>query len=307
MSLVDQLQVDCNSKRVRHSLGTNRGFRGALCHVRLRRVLLLLAVVCGLCCAEFIKPAAAQGLIWELPKDGSWVRYEGTYAFIDRNEESSVEDIEPWTKHLLIQSVGEEMREYEGKMVACQWIEIEVTTGRKTEDGLDPGPLGTRKYRVLVPKPAVVGKLIDDDTLPVSMLPIVEGFRKFGDLPVQAIKSNVLQVYPVLSLLQHYQQWDGDAAEPADPGVKLGPVQATERAASLKIESPRLRSTSTAQLWRSKDVPFGLAKWKVKVLSESKDIVQPRSEFQPVSEIVEEMEVHQVGDNAKRLPDFLVN
>ena len=274
--------------------------------VRLRRALPLLAVLFGMCCAESIRPAEAQGLIWTLPADGSWVRYEGTYAYIERKEESAVESIEPWTKHLLIQSVGQEMREYRGKMVACRWIEIEVTTGRKTEDGLDPGPLGTRKYRVLAPESAVVGKLHDDDAIPVSMLTIVEGYRKFGDRPVQAIKSNVLQVYPVLSLLQHYEQWTGAAAEPTDPGVKLGPVTATQREASLKIESRRFRSTSKAQLWRSPDVPFGLAKWKVTVLREEKDNVQPRSEFQPVNEIVEAMEVYQVGDNAKRLPDFLV-
>jgi hypothetical protein len=307
MSPASHLQVIRCAKRARRFSQMNPKVRGMFCLVRARRALPLLAVLCGMCCAESIRPAKAQGLIWTLPADGSWVRYEGTYAYIERKEESAVESIEPWTKHLLIQSVGQEMREYRGKMVACRWIEIVVTTGRNTEDGLDPGPLGTRKYRVLVPESAVVGKLHDDDAIPVSMLPIVEGYRKFGDRPVQTIKSNVLQVYPVLSLLQHYQQWNGPAAEPTDPGVKLGPVQATQRGASLRIESRRFRSTSDAQLWHSQDVPFGLAKWKVTVLREEKDSVQPRSMFQAASEIIEEMEVHEIGNNAKQLPDFLVN
>ncbi|MCH8315241.1 MAG: hypothetical protein IIA64_04640 [Planctomycetes bacterium] len=117
----------------------------------------------------------------------------------------------------------------------------------------------------------------------------------------------MLQVYPVLSLLQHYRQWDGDAGQPADPGIELGPVEATNRAASLIVESRQFRSTNSAEIWLSKDVPFGLAKWKVTVLREEKDRVEPRSAFQPVSELIEEMEAHETGKDAQPFPEFRAN
>lgn len=274
---------------------------------RVRRALPTVVVFCALCAAGSFAPLQAQGLIWSLPEDGAWTLYEGTYTYIERREQTAVETIEPWTKHLLIQSTGRKMGSFRGEMVPCRWIEIEATTGRVSEEGLDPGPLGTWKYKVLVPEPAVVGELQDAQGIPVSMLPIVEGYRKFGDGPVQRIKSGALQTYPVLSLLAHYRQWDGPPAALEDPGVKLGAVQARQYSATLTVESPRFRSTNRAQLWRSAEVPFGLAKWKATLLREEKDSIQPRSEFQPVSEIVEEMQVHKTGTDAEPFPDFPAN
>ena len=267
--------------------------------------LAFYGLLCAMALAVTGTPASAQGLIWSLPADGSWVRYEGKYSYIERREDSPVKDIAPWTKHITIQSVGKEKRDINGKMTDCRWIEIIVATGRDSEEGLATGPLGTWKYRVLIPEPAVVGDLVADG-IPVSMLPVVEGYRKLGSFPVEPLKSSVLQVYPVISLLEHYRQWDGEAAPPADAGVQLGDtaIQASKRMAKLVVESPQFRSTNTGELWFSKDVPFGLAKWKVTVLREEKDSVKPRTEFQAASELIEEMTARATGTDAKPDPDF---
>lgn len=268
----------------------------------------LLGVLCAVLSAASAMPAAAQGLIWSLPADGTSVRYEGKYTYIERSENSPVKDIAPWTKHITVKSVGKEMRDVDGKMVDCRWIEIIVATGRDSEAGLATGPLGTWKYRVLIPEASVVGDL-ETDGIPVSMLPVVEGYRKLGSRPVEAIKSSVLQVYPVISLLEHYRQWDGEAEPAADAGVQVNgaAVQASKRMAKLVVESPKFRSTNTAELWFSNDVPFGLAKWKVTVLREEKDSTQPRTEFQAANELIEEMSVRAVEMNAQPDPDFAAN
>ena len=268
------------------------------------RAVSLLGVVCAVCLAASVTPASAQGLIWSLPADGTWVRYEGKYTYIERRKNSPVKDIAPWTKQITVKSVGSVMREFKGEMVACRWIEIIIATGRDSETGVDTGPLGLWKYRVLVPEPSVAGTLTAADGIPVSMLPVVEGYRKLGSRPVEKIKSSVLQVYPVISLLEHYRQWDGDAEPAADPGIKLGAVEATKRAAKLVVESRRFRSSNTADLWLSKDVPFGLAKWKATVVREEKGSLRPRSEFQAISELIEEMEARASGTDAEADPDF---
>lgn len=268
------------------------------------RSVSLLGVLCAVCLVASVTPVSAQGLIWSLPADGTWVRYEGEYTYIERRENSPVKDIAPWDKHITIKSVGSEMRDVKGKKVSCRWIEIIIATGRASEAGIDTGPLGLWKYRVLVPEPSVVGKLTAADGIPVSMLPVVEGYRKLGKRPVEKITSSVLQVYPVICLLEHYRKWDGDAEPAADPGIKLGAVVATKRAAKLNVESRRFRSSNTAELWLSQDVPFGLAKWKVTVVREKKGLLRPRSEFLAISELIEEMEARASGTDAEADPDF---
>lgn len=269
------------------------------------RGLSLLIVLLAAACASAATPVQAQGLIWSLPPDGTWVRYEGTYTYVERRDESPVKNIAPWTRHLTIKSVGTAMREFRGEMTACRWIEIISTTGRDSEEGVDPGPLGTWKYRVLIPESAVAGALVDDEIF-VSMLPVLEGHRKFSDRPVEPITSGVLQVYPVLTLLEHYRQWEGEPEPAADPGVPLGPMQATKRTATKVVESRRFRSTNTAELWLTpgSDKTFGLAKWKVTVVREEKDAIQPRSAFQAASELIEEMAATAGGTDAMPDPDF---
>ena len=265
----------------------------------IRRIVTIGLLCFGGLLTASVGSAQAQGLIWTLPPDGSEVRYEGTYSYVDRRPGSSVGEIDPWIKHLWIRSVGAKMAEYKGETVPCRWIEIKVVTGRVTEDGLDPGPAGARLYKILVPETAVVGKLVDDEQIPVSMIPIVVGYRKFGDGPVMSITSKVLQVYPLISLLQHYKQLKSETGQAENPGIRLGDVQAVEYTGEMKVESRRSRSHNTGVLWRSRDVPFGVAKWTVKILLEAKGEAESRSEFKPVSEITVEMQAHEIAENAQ--------
>jgi hypothetical protein len=65
------------------------------------------------------------------------------------------------------------------------------------------------------------------------------------------------------------------------------------------MESPASRSSNEADLYRSDEVPFGLAKWTIRMHREAKDAREPRSQFQRVSEVRIEMAAHEVGANAE--------
>ena len=82
----------------------------------------------------------AQGLIWELPADGSWVRFEGTYEKEMPGPDSNDLNVKlQWTRHLIISSVGSEMADFEGEQTACRWLEFKCVTGKATESGVAPG------------------------------------------------------------------------------------------------------------------------------------------------------------------------
>jgi hypothetical protein len=190
-------------------------------------------------------------------------------------------------------------------MVPCRWIELKVVTGKASEAGVDPGPVGARLFKVLVPETRVVGKLSDNDQIPVSFIDIVpgKGYRKIGDGKVQPIQSGALQVYPLIALVMHYQALEAEGSDPVDPQIPIGAVNARQFKASSRVESPTTRTINEAHLWRcdpeNAAVPFGLAKWTVKTVREAKDASLPRSEFKAVSEVNVEMSAHEAGDGAK--------
>lgn len=264
-------------------------------------IVLLIAAGC------FVLPASAaqaQGLLWNLPKDGTWVRYEGTYKQVEFRPDSTEGDVAvDWIQHLTIKSVGSETAEYHGQMVPCRWIEIKVQTGKPSEAGVETGPVGARIFKVLVPEPRVVGKLEDSDKIPVSFIDVVKGFRKVGDGPVEPIKSGALQVFPLIAMVRHYQILQPEGNDPVDPQIPTGPVMARQYKAESRVESPISRTVSEAHLWRcetaEKSIPFGLAKWTVKTLREAKDNSEPRSAFKPISEVNVEMSAHEVGEGAQ--------
>lgn len=240
----------------------------------------------------------AQGLIFSLPPDGTQVRYEGTYKQIEERPDSNAGALSlEWDRKLWIKSVGTEMAEYDGQMTACRWIEFKVITGKPSEEGTDPGIIGARIYKVLVPEREVRGELVDAEGIPVILIPIVRGYRRFGEGEIVEVKSGVLQVYPLISLVAHFPQMQADPTE-QDPAIKLGPVSATQMSGRSVIESPSTRTTNTTDLWRSKEVPFGLAKWTVKIVREVKDPTEPRTAFQVASSIEVTMEAHEVEADA---------
>ena len=137
--------------------------------------------------------ANAQGVVWKLPEDGTWVRYEGNYKQIETRASSGQADLEiEWIQHLTIKSVGKQEAEFEGKTVPCRWLELKIQTGKKSEAGINPGPVGQTIYKVLVPEHRVVGKLKDEETIPVSYLSIVKGYRKEGAKEAETLTGSVL-------------------------------------------------------------------------------------------------------------------
>jgi len=241
----------------------------------------------------------AQGLIWSLPEDGTWVRFEGTYEQTEINPDAAAGNLAiQWIRHVTIKSVGKEEAEFDGATVPCRWIEIKVVTGTASEQGINPGPVGTRILKALVPESRVTGKVEYGDGILVSYLPIVKGLQKTGDGPVQPMESNVLNIYPLLSPMMHYRTLESaDADEEVD--TPLGKVPARKFTGQLTIESPTIRAESTAEFWASNEVPFGLAKWSVKQTRSRKDRAETRDQFKPKSELTAEMSAHAKGNDAQ--------
>lgn len=260
---------------------------------------LYFAVAAAICLLA--NQADAQGLIWSLPEDGTEIRYEGTYKQVDSREQAGEANLTmDWIRHLTIKSVGQEMADVDGKSVACRWIELKLITGKPSAEGIDPGPVGTRIYKVLVPEHRVIGNTADKAGIPVSYLPIVKGFKRVGDQqqdPVP-IKGKVLYVYPVLTLMRHYKKLESESDQPEDPQVGIGPVSALKVNANIQLESRTDRSIHSAEIWRSNEVPFGLAKWTVTIEREKKFNTEERTEFKPTSKITVEMHAAEVGKNA---------
>ena len=242
---------------------------------------------------------SAQGLIWSLPKVGQWVRYEGTFKQVDILSQKNQKNVElNWIRHLTLKCLSEEVQaEYQNEMVACQWIEIIVVNGKESEMGIDPGPVGARRYKVLVPVSKVVSDVKDKNGIRNAFLPIVKGYQKIGDNEVEPMKTKVLQVYPLISMLMHYRELKAGAEEEID--LPIGSIPSKKFSGEITMESPFNKTINQAEMWQSENVPFGLAKWKVQVERQSKDSVSPRSEFLPASEITIEMSAHEIGEDAQ--------
>jgi hypothetical protein len=243
--------------------------------------------------------AFAQGLIWSLPEeDGVGVRYEGTYRqLIKRPNVVEGDTTITWTKRLRIASVGREEAEFRGTVQPCRWIEFKVQTGRPKEGDIDAGPGSASIYKVLIPESIVRGSLTEpvaeDREIYVSYIPIVKGYRKLGDEEAQPIDPPVLQIRPVISQLQHYRNLQPEEG-PTEIQIPLGNIQAQLYKGSSVDESPNRRVTNSAEIYRSEEIPFGVAKWTARTVVEEKPTTAPRSEFAVTSEIVEELSAHEV-------------
>jgi hypothetical protein len=265
--------------------------------VRTRSRLIGLGLALSL--AVFSRNSFAQGLVYTLPaEDGVGVRYEGTYQQLVKRPNAVEGDTTiTWTRRLRIASVGKEDAEFRGQTQPCRWLEFKVQTGRPKEGDIDAGPGSVRIYKVLVPESEIRGSINEtvgeNREIFFSYFPIVKGFRKIGDEEAQPINPPVFQVQPVLTQLQHYRNLmqDGPATEIQVPG---GTFPAQLFKGSSTAESPTLRTTNTAELYRSEALPFGLVKWTVKTVTEEKPSTAPRSEFVVANEITEEMSAHEI-------------
>ncbi len=267
----------------------------------MRKALFFSMTLCLVACTHH---AFAQGLFWSLPKDGTWIRYEGKYQQVEFRPESPEGDLRlEWIRYLTIKSVGREEAEFNGKQEPCRWIEIKVQTGKPSETGIDSGRIGERVnpriYKFLVPESWFTGQLRDQEGIARAFIPIVRGYKKIGDNDRSPITTKAIQLYPTVTLVRHLTTLKADGAGEEDPGVGLGPLTAQKYTGKLVQESPTLRSTYEIQLWISKQVPFGVAKWHVKILQEKKAANEPRSAFKRARELTVEMQAQETGTDAK--------
>lgn len=282
-------------------------------------VLLGLAILC-------LAPATlpAQGLIWSLPaKEGTWIRYEGTYQQVEyrpKNRDNAkdlplAERTFTWNRNLTIKSLvtpdNQRTAEFHGRDVTCRWIELKVETGKASKEAegrLDPGPGGTRLYKVLIPESQVFGTLVNNrsvDTIgiPVSFLPIIRGYRKIGNRKEELIKTKILQIYPSISLLKHYRELKPETDQPEDPelGEDLGVINAIKLIGTTQVQSRTGKSEHLATIWRSQDLPFGLARWSVTITRSRKRFTESRAAFENGLRTVTKVEMKAVetGTDAK--------
>jgi len=264
------------------------------------RVGLGAALIAACCMCVTPQMVNAQGLIWSLPEeDGVWVRYEGTYRNIEARPDQD-EDLElNWTRWLTLSSVGRENRTVEGKEIPCRWVEIKVETGQSTAEGVETGRFGARIYKVLIPEHRVIGKVADADDIPVTFIPILEGYRKIGDRPVETLKEKVLAVYPLITLIPHFRELEAVTKTPQPLDIKLDTVNAKTVRGVLLTETKSNRSKNTTELYLSDDVPFGVAKWTVTIQREEKDELEDEEQFRHAATIEIEMEAVETGTAAR--------
>ena len=264
------------------------------------------AFVAGLVCLvaqaafallAFSPLAFGQGVVCLLPPDGTWVRFEGSYTQSEIRPDSAEGklDISPWIEKVWIKSVGSEMAEYRGEMTACRWIEIKIDRGREKDGNIDTSLTGSEIYKVLIPESSVIADNVDKNNVPVSFLPLVKGFRKVGKADPKPLVEPALQLYPLGILVGYYRELKV-VEESVDPEVGIEAVkQATQLQGQISIERTTSRTVQESTIWKSPEVPFGVARWIAKITREVKDAQEARDAFKPVSEVIIEMKAKETG------------
>lgn len=258
-----------------------------------RLVVAVVSCVIAWCSAA---TSQAQGLLWSLPEDGAIVEYSGKYRNKQERPGRNEGPLElEWDSRLTIQSVGKETAEVDGVSTECRWIEFKVVTGKaskkgvEADSGIDAGPHGITIYKVLVPENRIKGQLKDDDQLPVTFIPIVKGYRKIGQQPAQPVQEKVLSFYPLLGLFANYLDLEPEGDEADLDLPNLGTVKAQQMKGTLKLQNKTSKSENTGEIWLSSEVPFGWAKYHVKLVRQEKDITASETDFAPAAEIEVEM------------------
>ena len=241
--------------------------------------------------------AWAQGVVCQLPEDGTWVKFEGTYAQTEMEADNTVGKLEiaPWIEHVWIKSVGAEMAEYRGAETACRWIEIKMERGREKDGKIDTGLTGTVIYKVLIPESAVILDNVDNDGVPVSFLPLVKGYRKVGKSDPKEITEPALQLYPMGILVGYYRELK-KVEEEVDPEIGLPDVKsASQWQGQMTTERSNSRTVIESTIWKSTKVPFGVARWSAKITRETKDGQEARDDFKAISEVTIDMKAQESG------------
>jgi len=246
---------------------------------------------------------SAQGLILNLPENGSSVEYWGTLT-----QATGVDDQSPlsWKCELTIKSVGRVDAEFDGKVQPCRWVEIKTLTGKDEAAGIDPGPVGARLYKILIPESKVIDHWEDSDGIPNDLMPIIRGYRRLGEDAATPITTPVIRFYPTITLLNNYRNPETIATSDTPEVLIQGEnITARHMKGTLVMESQKTRSVNEGEYWVSKDVPFGLARWIVTVTTYEKDSAAPVSEFRPV--VIKKLDMklrHKRTDAESELPNM---
>lgn len=163
--------------------------------IKLIATIAALPLFCG--------TARAEGLVYQLPQDGAWVRY--SVEFVEREQEE--DDVGKGS--LTVSSVGKANENGE----ACRWIEFNWDV---TENGREQKIVA----KVLVPE-----KHLARGTKPIDH--VVRAWIKVGDGEPLPLDVNGMRAGPLPSFL----------AGPSDDAKKLDPeVVETEKLGKLRCE-----------------------------------------------------------------------
>ena len=258
---------------------------------------LLFSGLCSAAVALLPQTSHAQGLIWQIPEPGAWVRYTGEYRQVTAQPQSTEGDVSlQWQRIVELRCLSKTEAEWRGETVPCVWIELESSTGQQVDGQFEAGPGATRIFKLLVPEAAILGKEFFDLEIPQAFLPIIEGYRQIGTGDPEPIAAEAFQSYPLFSQVLVNEQASLAGEESAQ--AITGNYDADLIENTVAIEDNSARTTNETRLWISPDVPFGPVKWTVRVTRESKTLVDTRDQFQKVSEINIQMQAAQIGTDA---------
>jgi len=167
-------------------------------------------------CLSLVRPARADGLLYRLPKDGTWARYsiKQTMA-LPKGKKETVEGT------LTLASVGQEKVKGE----VCRWIEIVI-------EAKLPGEQRTMKsaFKALIPE-----KRLRKGEDPLRNW--VRGWAKLGDQKPQALTKELLSnPAMMLNLLVSGPLQDAKALENKSIETKLGKLTCERLAGSLTLK-----------------------------------------------------------------------
>jgi hypothetical protein len=202
---------------------------------KMRSSRLLWAAICGVC---VLSPgiARADGLLYQLPEDGSWVRFDVKYTFkVDGKEQTGKGSI-------TMASVG---KAREGSQ-PCRWIEFKVQLK-------DSGKEHTLLRKLLIPE-----KYLKKGVNPTEH--VVRGWAKFND-------EDVKRAVPV------HGRWPAYLAGPFKDEKKLDQQLVESKLGALKCEGVTgwieykegdLHTKATFETRLHKKAPFGVVSARVR-------------------------------------------
>jgi hypothetical protein len=144
---------------------------------------------------------------------------------------------------------------------------------------------------------------VDANGIPVSFLPVAKGYRKIGNGEVTPLVTPALQLYPLGVLAGYYRNLTVGES-PEDFATPAGEQSATRYDGKIEMERAGSRTQEESSIWRSAEIPFGVAGWTANVVRQVKDERAPRDDFKTVSTVKSTVKLAATGNDATSdLPD----